>query len=121
MFPGEGRSRLVIKKIIEETKVGNIRWFEGTGLSEGTYSAEWRHWRIVASYPQDQAHIWMARGDRHVGMSYWVMEGLRETILDQIDPLWREHDEENLRRLRADAARLKKESDQLIEEFLTRS
>jgi len=118
MFAGEERHRKVIEKIIAETKAGNIVWRERTPPFECSYVAKWQGWKIVATYFQDETSVEMARESECVGMSYRVMEGLKEAILFQLDPNWKEHQEQKLQKLRQEGTRRSEESNRLVDKFL---
>jgi len=118
MFAGEERHRKVIEKIIAETKAGNIVWRERTPPFECSYVAKWQGWKIVATYFQDETSVEMARESECVGMSYRVMEGLKEAILDQVSPDWRERGRKRSRDMKRLARKCSQAKDRLINEIL---
>jgi len=118
MFKSEEKHRKVVERIIAETQAGNMVWRERTPPFECSYIAEWKGWKILATYFQDETSVEMARGSERVGMSYRVMEGLKEAILFQLDPNWKEHQEQKLQKLRQEGTRRSEESNRLVDKFL---
>ncbi|MBI4068323.1 hypothetical protein HY413_02860 [Candidatus Kaiserbacteria bacterium] len=92
MFTGEEKQRKIVEKVIAATRKGEILWLKGGTTFDAIYFARWRGYALLARWLQDETlfSVRSLRNKEHtVHMSYRVMDGLREVILDQIDPHWR--------------------------------
>ncbi len=121
MFPGEKKHRTIVERVITATGNGDILWHKGGTTFDAIYFAEWRGYALLAKWLQDETlfSVRSLRNKEHtVHMSYRVMHGLKEAILDQLDPHWRKKEETELKRLQKEARRRSAEEAKVVDKIL---